>query len=331
MNNSQKGGNMNTTWRKRRLKKGLDISEVANYLDMSYERYALIDKGDVKMPNKYIEKFNELINKSKGETSINRLTREETVNVWWSKMCKKEGRGKFGLDEKLREFNISNLAELDRLMGYSSSGASSNYLNRGNNVSYDLKNKYFSFFENELNIQPLKKNTTKQLDKRKSEVSYREDAEYTKLLEWFNSIDFKKWAEDKHLTRDQFKQLSGLSEGSVNNVYAKRHATPYLKTLQKLKDFIDNYTEKPTNKPISQVMTFTSIPTEEVPEDIRRMGRELAREVNENMSLKEKLLAKYNEVIEGIDNDINRYKYMIERLEDKKAFYEQIINDINED
>ena len=78
-------------------------------------------------------------------------------------------------------------------------------------------------------------------------------------------------------------------------------------------------------------MTFTSIPAEEIPEDIRRMGRELAREVNENMSLKEKLLTKYDEVIEGIENDINRYKYMIEKLEDKKAFYEQIINDINED
>ena len=321
---------MNTTWRKRRLRKGLDISEVANYLDMSYERYALIDKGDVKMPNKYIEKFNELINKSRGETSINRLTREEVVNVWWDTMSQKIGHGQFKLNEKMIEFNIQTLNELDILLGYKNkSGAMSNYLNRHKDVSFDVKNKVYSFFENELNIQPPKVKQEKTSSKGNRTIQSSD--EYKELLKWYDNFDLTNWRGKHPITNKDLSKQSGLATGTIYNIMRKTHSTPTIDVMKKLKDFIDNYTERPTNKPISQVMTFTSIPTEEVPEDIRRMGRELAREVNENMSLKEKLLAKYDEVIEGIENDINRYKYMIERLEDKIAFYEQIINDINED
>ena len=321
----------NTTWRKRRLKKGLDISEVANHLDISYERYALIDKGDVKMPNKYIEKFNELINRTKGETRINRLTREEVVTEWWASMCERKGRGIFGLSEKMREFNIDSMSDLDKLLGYSSSGATSNYLNKGVNIGYDLKNKYYSFFENELNIQPPKVVKTESKPKNKLKISYRGDEEYLKLLEWFENTNIRQWAIDHGLSRDDVRDGSGLSDGTVNNLYAKNYSTPYMQTLKKLKMFVDNYTEKPVDEPVGQTMTLTRVPTEEVPEDIRRMGRELAREANENMSLKEKLLMKYDEVIEGIENDINRYEYAITKLKEKKAFYEQIINDINED
>ena len=320
----------NTTWRKRRLKKGLDISEVANYLDISYERYALIDKGDVKMPNKYIEKFNELINKSKGETSINRLTREEVVNEWWDTMSQKIGHGQFKLNEKMIDFNIRTLNELDLLLGYKNkSGMMSNYLNGHQQVGFDVKNKVYSFFENELNIQPPK---VKQPGNNNSaRIIIQQTDEYVELLKWFNSFDFKKWRDDHRMTNKELHEASGLATGTIYNIIHRTHAKPTISVMQRLKNFIDNYTEKPVNKPVSQVMTFTSIPTEEVPKDVRRMGEELVREVNENMSLKEKLLNKYDEVIEGIENDINRYKYMIERLEDKKAFYEQIINDINED
>lgn len=322
----------NTTWRKRRLKKGLDISEVANYLDISYERYALIDKGDVKMPNKYIEKFNELINKSKGETNVNRLTREETVNVWWSKMCKKEGRGKFGLDEKLKEFNIANLSELDKLMGYSSPGATSNYLNRGETLSYDLKNKYFSFFENELNIQPPKTKKTKVFTNRiKGAVCYNGDEEYAKLLAWFNTMDFKQWALEKGLSRESFRDQSGLSDGSVSNIYSKKYKTPYKNTLKRLKQFVNMYDEIMDTKPVAQTMVFTSVPVEEVPEDLRMMGRELVREVNENMTLKERLTSKYESILHDINIEGRSLQRRLDELSKEKEIYEKLLEDINED
>lgn len=171
------------------MKKGLTISEVANYLDIDYNKYALIDKGVVKMPNKYIEKFNELINKSKGEKNINRLTREEIVNNWWDEMSVKISRGTFKLNEKMHEFNIDNLCELDRLRGYSAPGTMSNYLNRNGNVGFDTKNKVYSFFENELNIQ-APKNESK-VDKPRGIQSTNE---YNELLAWYKNFDLKKMA-----------------------------------------------------------------------------------------------------------------------------------------
>jgi hypothetical protein len=133
------------------------------------------------------------------------------------------------------------------------------------------------------------------------------------------------------MTNRELHEASGLATGTIYNIMNRTHDKPTIGVMQRLKEFVDNYSERPVNKPIGQVMTLTSVPTEEVPEDIRRIGRELAREVNENMSLKEKLLTKYGEAIEGIENDINRYRYAIKKLEEKKAFYEQIVNDINED
>ena len=318
-----------SVWRKRRLKRGLSVSEVANYLDINYDKYLLIDKGEIKMPNKYIEKFNDLINRNKGELNINKLTREQIVNEWWNTMSTRNETGKFKLYDKMREFNISTLGELGALLGYSRAGAISNYLTGARPIKFDTKNRIYSFFENELNIQAPKTRTVKKRANNKENTI--DVNEYAKLLAWYEKTDFAKWATDRGLDRRLFREKSGLSYGTVHSIFTGLYRNPHLKTLTRLKDFIDNYTERPNNEPISQGMTLTSVPIDEVPEDIRRMGEELVKEVNENMSLKEKLLTKYNKVVEEIESDINEYKHAIKKLEDKKAFYEQIINDINED
>ena len=113
--------------------------------------------------------------------------------------------------------------------------------------------------------------------------------EYAKLLAWYEKTDFAKWAIDHGLDRTSFREKSGLSYGTVYSIFTGLYRNPQLKTLTRLKDFIDNYTERPNNEPIGQAMTLTSVPIDEVPGDIRRMGEELVKEVNENMSLKEKL------------------------------------------
>lgn len=318
----------NTTWRKRRLKKGLDISEVANYLDISYERYALIDKGDVKMPNKYIEKFNELINKSKGERQVNRLTREEMVNNWWDEMSVKLGRGQFKLNEKMKEFNIDTLCELDSLLGYSASGSMSNYLNGYQSVGFDVKNKIYSFFENELNIQPPK---TKNNNAPRQARGVQNTPEYSELLEWYKSFDLKSWRNTTGLTNKDIVKKSGLSDGTVHNIMYKHFQTPCIATMRKLKYFIDNYTEIIETKPVAQTMVFTSVPIEEVPEDVRKMGQELVKEVNENMTLKEKLTEKYEAEIERITAIIEQHEIIIADLRRDKDVYEKVLADLNED
>ena len=322
---------VNTTWRKRRLKKDLTISEVANYLDISYDRYLLIDKGEVKMPNKYIEKFNELINKSKGETSINRLTREEIVNEWWDEMSQKIGHGQFKINEKMRDFNIYTLRELDELLGYKgTSGMMSNYLNNCRKVGFDIKNKVYSFFENELNIQPPKYPAPTSYN-RPHQVGIQKTNEYKELLEWYTNFNLKEWRNARRITNTEMVRASGLSDGTIHNILYKNFNTPCLSTMQKLKRYVENYDTGETKKDVYQTVTFTSVPVEEVPEDIRRIGQELCREVNEDMALKEKLTEKYNNKIEGIKNVINKYQYQIEKLEEEKRFYETVLQDIQED
>lgn len=318
-----------SVWRKRRLKRGLSVSEVANYLDINYDKYLLIDKGEIKMPNKYIEKFNDLINRNKGELNINKLTREQIVNEWWNTMSTRNETGKFKLYDKMREFNISTLGELGALLGYSRAGAISNYLTGARPIKFDTKNRIYSFFENELNIQAPKTRTVKKRTNNKENMI--DTKEYTKLLAWYEKTDFAKWATDHGLDRKLFREKSGLSYGTVHSIFTGLYRNPQFKTLTRLKDFIDNYTEKPVNGPMGQVMTFTCVPTEEVPEDIRRMGEELVREVNENMSLKEKLLTKYEQELENLDAMIAHHEAALFDLRKEKEFYEKIINDINED
>ena len=324
---------MGNIWRKMRMKTGLTISDVANYIDVDYKKYEAIDRGIVKMPSRYIDKFNELIKRSKGENKIQQLNREEVVNEWWASMCERKGRGVFGLSEKMREFNIDNMSDLDRLLGYSSSGATSNYLNKGVNIGYDLKNKYYSFFENELNIQPPKVVKTISNPKNKLKISYSGDEEYSKLLEWFENTDIKQWAMDRGLSRDDVRDGSGLSDGTVNNLYVKHHSTPYMSTLRKLKNYVDNYKTDitTTTAPAYQTMTFKSIPAEEVPEDIRKIDSGLVREVNDDMKLRDKLLDKYEHEIETLTVMIEQHEAMLFDLRKEKDFYEKIINDISED
>ena len=317
---------MNTTWRKRRLKKGLDISEVANYLDISYERYALIDKGDVKMPNKYIEKFNELINKSKGERSINRLTREEIVNVWWDEMSQKIGHGQFKLNEKMIDFNIQTLNELDLLLGYKNkSGMMSNYLNGHQHVSFDIKNKVYSFFENELNIQPPKVMQEKVTKRRENVQS---STEYKELLKWYENFDLKKWRDAHPITNNELSKQSGLATGTIYNIIRKTHSTPTITVMKRLKDFVENYDN---NKHNTVTFTLQPVKTEDVPEDIKRMGEQMVEEVNDNMKLRDKLLDKYEQELENLDAMIAHHEAVLFDLRKEKDFYERIINDINED
>lgn len=317
----------NSIWRKRRLKKGLEISEVANYLDISYERYALIDRGIVKMPNKYIEKFNELINKNKGETKINTLTRQEIVNVWWDKMSVKTGRGEYALREKMREFNIDTLRELDLLLGYTVNGAMSNYLNGHQHASFDVKNKVYSFFENELNIQPPKNKLKKEYN-RPNAAGVQQTDEYKELLAWYKQFDLKQWRVDNNLTNSQIVAKSGLSDGTIHNIMYNRFQAPCLSTLKKLKTFIDNYYDIIDTEPV--VMTFTSVPTNEVPEEIRRQGEQLVREVNENMTLKEKLINKYETTIRELEEQIEKHQMIIVDISREKEVYEQVLADLED-
>ena len=310
----------------KRRKAGLSKSEVAEQLGIEYAKYELIDRGILRMPNRFLDKFNQIVNKSKNETVIDKLDKIEVVNQWWDKVSVKKGRGHYVLNDIMKEFNINTITELDKLLGYKSHGVVSGYLNNNKTIGFDAKNKMYNFFQDTLNIQPPKNKPTT-ISKR-STYTTEQQKEYTMLLEWFDSINFLEWRNKNGIENHKMQKDSGLSEGTIHNIlYKKGTMKPVYATIKKFKTYYDKI-ENAKQQPV--VMTFTSVPTNEVPEEIRRQGEKLVREVNENMNLKEKLSAKYQGAIEDLEKQISMYEKKIEDCYREKEVYEQVLADLED-
>lgn len=310
----------------KRRKAGLSKSEMAEKLDMEYAKYELIDRGILRMPNRFMDRFNQIVNKTKTETVIDKLDKIDIVNKWWDEMSIKKAHGSYVLNDKMKEFNIETLGELDTLLGYSSKGATSGYLCNSKVAGFDFKNKLYNFFHDELNIQPPKTNN-KIINKEKNRSRHtpEEQKEYRVLLDWYNTVDLHAWKDKHNFTKLDICHNSGLSEGSVHNLMNRKGMfTPILETLRKLKEYYDKTEEQPV------VMTFTSVPTNEVPEEIRKQGEELVREVNENMTLKEKLINKYETTIRELEEQIEKHQMIIVDISREKEVYEQVLADLED-
>ena len=98
--------------------------------------------------------------------------------------------------------------------------------------------------------------------------------------------------------------------------------------MKRLKDFVENYDN---NKHNTVTFTLQPVKTEDVPEDIKRIGEQMVEEVNDNMKLRDKLLDKYEQELENLDAMIAHHEAVLFDLRKEKDFYERIINDINED
>ena len=143
---------MKTIWNEKRCKSGLNRSDVAKMLGVSYERYILIEKGLVKMPSNLIDKFNAIINKGKNENKLNKLENDKKVNDYIDWLLSKDLNGNSNLSNKMSEFNISTQKELGVLLGYADGTCISQLKQNKDNVAYDFKNRIYDFFKDELNI-----------------------------------------------------------------------------------------------------------------------------------------------------------------------------------
>ena len=86
-----------TYYEKRRRSTNFSQLDVANYLGMSYKRYKLIEKGDVKMPSRLINKFNELLHKGDNIHTLDKIEKKIEVDKWWEEMSKPGENGKYKL------------------------------------------------------------------------------------------------------------------------------------------------------------------------------------------------------------------------------------------
>ena len=300
-----------TYYKKKRIAKGMSRSDIANALGIDYVRYDLIEKGEVKMPRNLIDKFNEVINKGK-INDIEKLNRDELVNQWWEEMKQKDENGNFKLKQKMKEFNIDTFRELASLLGWKDGSNLSNYLNENVPISYDAKNRIYSFFENELNIQVPKKEKEENLNNNDADKE---------LFDWYHNINLKEWMTNHNKKWGEVIEESGVSSGTLSNLANKKFDRPTIGSLLKLKNYIDkiesNYQEV----------------TEEVIEEVIEQP-----EIKICNNLQDKLYNKYyakdsilEEKEKDILNKIENLKKELASINTYKKIYEEILEEVKED
>ena len=144
-----------TVYERKRKRVGLTSSEMAKLLEVKSDLYDCWEKGDITMPSLFIDKFNRIINRGKQELKIESINRKEEVEKWWNEIIE----DKKIIKELMKKFNITSFDELGRLIGYSNGTTICSYINKNRECGFNIKNKLFSFFEDETNVQiPKKKN-----------------------------------------------------------------------------------------------------------------------------------------------------------------------------
>lgn len=302
----------------KRTKAGLTKSEVANALGVSYDRYTLWDKGELEMPSKYIDKFNELIHRKKGEHEIERLNREMEINKWWETMREKDEDGKYRLNNEVHKYNFRNTREFSKHLGFHASMIS--YYLSTNKISFDTKDRIYTFLHDELNIQPplkevkRKKYTNEQID-RKSE-----------LLEWYKTFDFDKYLSENNLTKRDIAFQENMATGTVFNLVNKKFETPTINSLAKIKHFIDNNEYKKSIGLSNDISSKNDIDIEEN-ENIIEEHDDVVEDVCDEVETVEepKNIETYSN---NIDSAIARVEILLAKAKSDVLIYGDILKDL---
>ena len=188
---------MKTYYKNKRNKVGLSQSDMARELGIPCVKYEQIERGEIKMPKRLIDKFNEIISRGNNIHSLEKLEHEREVNEYIDWLSKNDH-----LKLEMDRFNISTRNELGQLLGYKGGSIISKLFSGkfANAYAYDLKNKIYLFFHDELNMQPKKLN--KQIsDKQKSITS-----------------KLKKYCETYGLTQSELSKQMCMSQSTINRI-----------------------------------------------------------------------------------------------------------------
>lgn len=131
------------------------------------------------------------------------------------------------------------------LLGYTESGSGvvSNWLRKPDNVSYNSKNKLYSFFEDELNIQPPKPKYKKEIYKNRGKVyNNLSSSDKQELYNWYENFDFEKWYNEHQKDGINIPILAESMKLAPNTIRAMLNKNRVaIGSAMKLKNFIDNY------------------------------------------------------------------------------------------
>lgn len=207
---------MKTYYKNKRNKVGLSQSDMARELGIPCVKYEQIERGEIKMPKRLIDKFNEIISRGNNIHSLEKLEHEREVNEYIDWLSKNDH-----LKLEMDRFNISTRNELGQLLGYKGGSIISKLFSGKFAKAYDLKNKIYLFFHDELNMQPKKLN--KQIsDKQKSITS-----------------KLKKYCETYGLTQCELSKQTHISQATINRLLKETQIVGN-STLNKIDIFLKN-------------------------------------------------------------------------------------------
>lgn len=207
---------MKTYYKNKRNKVGLSQSDMARELGIPCVKYEQIERGEIKMPKKLIDKFNEIITRGNNIHSLEKLEHEREVNEYIDWLIKDDH-----LKLEMNMFNISTRNELGQLLGYKDGTILSKLFSGkyANGYCYDLKNKIYLFFHDELNMQPKKLN--KQISNKQKSIT-------SKL---------KKYCETYGLTQSELSKQMCMSLPTINRLLKETRIVGN-STLNKIDTFL---------------------------------------------------------------------------------------------
>ena len=235
---------MKTYYKNKRNKVGLSQSDMARELGIPCVKYEQIERGEIKMPKRLIDKFNEIISRGNNIHSLEKLEHEREVNEYIDWLSKNDH-----LKLEMDRFNISTRNELGLLLGYKGGSIISKLFSGKFANAYDLKNKIYLFFHDELNMQPKKpKKSNKQ-----------------KLIK----DRLKKYCEAYGLTQCELSKQTHISQATINRLLKETQIVGN-STLNKIdiflksKCFNNDYVESTAEeKSVPQAMFLGPTPNED--------------------------------------------------------------------
>lgn len=209
---------MKTYYKNKRNKAGLSQSDMAKELGIPCVKYEQIERGEIKMPKRLIDKFNEIISRGNNIHSLEKLEHEREVNEYIDWLSKNDH-----LKLEMDRFNISTRNELGQLLGYKGGSIISKLFSGkfADAYAYDLKNKIYLFFHDELNMQPKKLN--KQISNKQKSIT-------SKL---------KKYCEAYGLTQCELSKQTYISQATINRLLKETQIVGN-STLNKIDIFLKN-------------------------------------------------------------------------------------------
>ena len=214
---------MKTYYKNKRNKAGLSQSDMAKELGIPCVKYEQIERGEIKMPKRLIDKFNEIISRGNNIHSLEKLEHEREVNEYIDWLSKNDH-----LKLEMDRFNISTRNELGQLLGYKGGSIISKLFSGkfADAYAYDLKNKIYLFFHDELNMQPKKP---------KKQISNKQISDKQKLL----TSKLKKYCEGYGLTQRELSKQMCISQPTINRILKETQIVSN-STLNKIDIFLKN-------------------------------------------------------------------------------------------